>query len=317
MTMITPNFQASVTAPVTPAIQRAKWMLFQPFDFTKWLVMGFCAWLAYLGQGGGSGGGGGFGSKMRSSPRNASRQFHELKDYVLNNLDWLVPLAVGVALVGVLIWLLVMWLSSRGRFMFLHCVIANTAEVVLPWQRFAAQGNSLFLFRIGLGLLTFLVLAPLLLVIGGLVIAMMSQGQARLLLVSGALTAFIAAVGLGVTFAVAFKFTEDFVVPIMFLRRGNCLEGWREFLGLLAVNKANFALYIVFVMVIKIVIAMLILVIVLATCCTAGCLLAIPYVGTVLLLPVLAFERSYSLYYLAQYDAPYDVFAAATAGTGE
>jgi hypothetical protein len=40
----------------------------------------------------------------------------------------------------------------------------------------------------------------------------------------------------------------------------------------------------------------------------------IPYLGTVLMLPILVFERSYSLYYLAQYGPEWDVFAAAVSG---
>jgi len=47
---------------------------------------------------------------------------------------------------------------------------------------------------------------------------------------------------------------------------------------------------------------------VVATCCILGCLAAIPYLGTVLLLPVFVFRRAYSLYYLAQYGLDYDVF---------
>jgi len=34
----------------------------------------------------------------------------------------------------------------------------------------------------------------------------------------------------------------------------------------------------------------------------------IPFLGTVLLLPVHVFKRSYSLYYLAQYGEEYDTF---------
>jgi hypothetical protein len=60
---------------------------------------------------------------------------------------------------------------------------------------------------------------------------------------------------------------------------------------------------------------MLVIMIVLAafvvTCCIACCLVIIPYIGTVLLLPLLAFTRSYSLYYLAQYGPHYDVFPPA------
>ena len=53
-------------------------------------------------------------------------------------------------------------------------------------------------------------------------------------------------------------------------------------------------------------IGLLVLAVVLVTCCCAGCLLLLPFIGTVLLLPVLVFKRAYPLYYLAQYG--YDVF---------
>ena len=47
------------------------------------------------------------------------------------------------------------------------------------------------------------------------------------------------------------------------------------------------------------------------TCCIAGCLMILPYIGTVLLLPVLVFKRSYSLYFLRQFGPGYDVFPPA------
>ena len=45
--------EISVAEPVSPALERVKLMLFQPFDLGKWFVIGFCAWLAFLGEGGG------------------------------------------------------------------------------------------------------------------------------------------------------------------------------------------------------------------------------------------------------------------------
>ena len=57
-----------------------------------------------------------------------------------------------------------LWLSSRGRFMFLDGLVRNRGAVVEPWREFRREGNSLFWFRFGLGLallLTFLLLIGL------------------------------------------------------------------------------------------------------------------------------------------------------------
>jgi len=48
---------------------------------------------------------------------------------------------------------------------------------------------------------------------------------------------------------------------------------------------------------------------VLVTCCCAGIVLVIPYIGVVLMLPLLVFKRAYSLHFLSQFGSDYDVFA--------
>ena len=50
-----------------------------------------------------------------------------------------------------------------------------------------------------------------------------------------------------------------------------------------------------------------------ATCCTAMCVLMIPYIGTVLMLPIIVFMRCYSLCFLRQFGPEWDVFPAAPA----
>jgi hypothetical protein len=123
----------------------------------------------------------------------------------------------------------------------------------------------------------------------------------------------LAFVGVAIVFFVIAKLTTDFVVPIMFLRGKKCLEGWGELLGLLSAGVGNFVVYLLFQLVLGVAIGALVVAVVLVTCCTAGCLLMIPYLGTVLFLPVLVFKRSYSLHYLAQFGREYDVFPVATA----
>jgi hypothetical protein len=306
--------QISVTAPVTDAIERAKLMLFRPFDISKWFIIGFCAWLAGLGGSGGSSGGnfrtGGGGGPPGNAP-SAREIMDQAMRFLTQNLSWIVPLAVSLLLLALVVGLLLTWVSSRGKFMFLYCVALDRAEVVLPWREFKREADSLFWFRFVLALVGMLVtlppLAGILYIVG------------RMLYYSRAAEADImSAVGLGVVYfvlAIGFtlvrKFTLDFVVPIMYLRRTNCTAAWGEFLSLLRANVGRFVLYVLFQIVLALAIGFLVMGVVILTCCIALLFLMLPYIGTVLLLPVLVFDRSYSLYYLAQFGPAYNVFAPA------
>jgi|ERR1700674_3227457 len=318
--MAPPPAQVSVTSPIQPAIERAKRLLFQPFNLGKWFAIGFCAWLAGLGQGGFTGFHGRLPSSWRSSQVPSSSSWNgsgewleQLRDEVMRNLYWIVPVAVAAAGLIVVLWLLLVWLSSRGEFMFLHCVALDRAEVAVPWHQHAGKARSLFLFRLALGLIAMVPVLLLLAIIGVLAVRIFRQGGTDpvgwLLLIA----AVLALVAVGVVFAIVAKLTRDFVVPIMFLRGGTCREAWSELLGLFAGRFHLLIVYLLFQIVLGLAIGIGILVIVIATCCLAGCLLILPYLGTVALLPVLVFQRAYSLYYLGQLGARYDVFQTTAA----
>src|SRR6185503_13938102 len=135
--------------------------LFQPFDLRKWFVIGFGAWLAHLGEQGFQGS---YNYGSRHGQRGGGdlqRQFEHAKDYVMSNLGWIVPLVVGVVILALALGLLFLWLNSRGKFIFLHCVALNKAEVAAPWHKFAREGNSLFWFRLVIGLVGLVLTLPL------------------------------------------------------------------------------------------------------------------------------------------------------------
>ena len=308
----------SVVEPLTPAIERVKTILFRPFDLGKWFVIGFCAWLAELGKpkGGNSSGGGGDGGPQFSFGRrpdleefveSAKEAIESARIYVEQNMHWILPVAIVGAVVVIIVWVLLVWLSSRGRFMFLHCVVENKAEVSVPWYKFGRHANSLFVFRIVIGLIN--LVAVIVAVFAGIMLfagaAMAGSGAAAVLIV---VAVFITMIALGIVLFLIQKFTTDFVVPIMFIRNQNCSAAWREFLDVLTANSGRFILYVLFQIAIWFVIMMIILALFCVTCCCAACILAIPYVGTVLLLPILVFQRSYSLYYLRQYGPAFDIF---------
>jgi hypothetical protein len=308
----------SVITPVGQALDRTTRILFRPFSASKWFTIGFCAWLAYLGRGGGSGSGFNYGWPHRGhgGVEHVRAELWRAHDYVLDHLYWIVPLAAALILFGLVVWGLFTWLNSRGAFMFLHCVAVNRAEVEVPWTTYTRQGNSLFGFRLGLGLVSMAVLLPPLLW-GVIIFLGMFMGDVRpargvlefVLLGAAWLAGLIA-------FGIVRKLTDDFVVPLMFLRRTGWRAGWAELWRLLAAHPGNFVLYLLFQIVLAVAIVAVIVAVVIATCCIAGCFLALPYLGTVLLLPVLVFARSYSLCYLAQYGAAYDVFPPAEPSPG-
>jgi hypothetical protein len=308
--MTTQSANVSVTLPVSQAIERVKLLLFQPFDPGKWFTIGFCAWLAHLGE---QGFRGNYNFGSRRDVGNIREAFEHMRAFVMENLYWILPLAIAVVIISVALGIVMMWLNSRGKFMFLHCVALDRTEVSVPWHKFAREGNSLFLFRLVLGLIGMIAMLPLVAVAVVIVVGMVRRGEPdihSILLLVGILLMLIA---VGLVFAVIRKLTTDFVVPIMFLRGVNCLEGWREFLRLISANVANFVVYLLFQLALGLATGALVLVVIIATCCIACCLIAIPYLGTVLLLPVLVFQRSYSLHYLAQYGRAYDVFPPVTA----
>ncbi|RPJ32994.1 MAG: hypothetical protein EHM35_10960, partial [Planctomycetaceae bacterium] len=139
----------SVVDPIGPAIERVKMILFRPFSLERWIVIGFCAWLARLGESGGGGGGNynfGSGEEFRGAA-------DEAKEFVTTNLYWLLPVVIIGLIVIVGVWLLILWLNSRGRFMFLYCVAQNKAEVKNPWRQFGHHGDRLFAFRVVVGII--------------------------------------------------------------------------------------------------------------------------------------------------------------------
>jgi hypothetical protein len=118
--------------PFGRAWERMKLALFRPFDLHKWFVVGFNAFLAGLAESrNGSAGGRARGDMT----------FREFLDLPNRGWEWLTShpgwfIAIGVlALVVIAVGIVLLWLSSRGKFMFLDNVVHNRAEIAKPWGR--------------------------------------------------------------------------------------------------------------------------------------------------------------------------------------
>ena len=139
------------------------------------------------------------------------------------------------------------------------------------------------------------------------IVGMVSHGAPTIDGIVGIILMVMFAILIAPAWWVVGRLTRDFVVPIQFARHIRCLEAWRILLELLSVNIANFIIYFLFQIALGAAIFVAVLFVVLVTCCVAGCIFAIPFLGTVIYLPVLVFQRSYSLYYLSQFGPEWNV----------
>ncbi len=295
----------SAIDPIPCALAHTKRILFQPFDLGKWFVLGFSAFLAMLGEGGG-GGGSGFHvptSGGRGNQINGDQVIAFVGDHIVLISSVAVVIVVPLALSALLLWL-----GSRGKFMLLDNVAHNRAEVVAPWKYFRNLGNSLFLFEFVVSVLVFLlvivVLAGAVAIAWPDIIERVFRGAAL-----GAIVALVLGIALVVIAAGIVKsMVQHFVVPVMYLRNLPVLAAVRVFgAELLAKNIWAFVRFLLMCFVLGIAVTLMILLLGSCTCCIGCCVMAIPYVGTVLLLPIIVFWRCYSLCFLEQFGAQWRV----------
>ena len=299
----------SVIDAVSGAFERTRRMLFEPFDIGKWFVLGFCAWLANLGESGGGGSGGGPGSPGGGSTGRGGGglppEFQAAIDWCEEHLLLVIALAVALFVLLVAIWVVLTWLSSRGKFMFLDGVVKNRGAIVEPWRRFRTVANSLFWFRIVVGaiaLALFLTIAALGVVIAWEDIQAWQFGERAII---GLLTSGLLLVPWGFAAVLVALLLKDFVVPVMYLRGARTWAAWGIF-GREILSGHVGAIIVFYLLKIALAIGMA-MIACLATCCTC-CIVAIPYIGTVILLPLFVFERCYSLYFVQQVSPAWRLF---------
>jgi len=293
--------------PLRRAWARAQRMLLKPFDLRTWLVLGFAAFLSQMtlaGQG------------MRSSlddggGHGASRFLHDggwLAGGLLAGLGMLFVAAAVILVVAL------MWINSRGRFVFLDDVARERAAIVEPWKRYGRQGDALFVWLLLFGIVCVGVVVAMALPFLATLAAVYSDGEFHwgMLGALWVLMAFVAPFAIFVAYVMLFL--HDFVVPLMYRDGLGPMEAWQRFLALFRARPGPFVLYGLFVFVIGLAIVALIAVVGVSTCCIGFLLLGVPYVSHVVLLPVLVTLRGLGPEFLAQFGPEYTVFAPAPSG---
>lgn len=284
--------------PTSNAFNRMKQILFKPFDMGKWFILGFSAWLAQLLEGGGG----------VNFPSNSGNLGPQSAQWAKQNIELVIAIIVVAVTIFFIIGLVLLWVRSRGKFMLLDNVVHNRALVKAPWAEYRMQGNSLFIWELVLSALTFIVV----LVFGG-VIGWLVYIQFRAKEFNVVFTVIAALLGLTLLFLIIVmgyirRMLQEFVVAIMYHEHLTATDAWSRFMDLHRVAMGKFILYYLWRGLLNIGAASMLSMLGLLTCCIGYILLAIPYLGVVIILPVAVFFRCLGPEFLKQFGDDFDLF---------
>ena len=209
---------------------------------------------------------------------------------------WVIPVVIGGGLLLLAIVVLLLWLNSRGRFMFTDCIVRNRGAIAEPWHEFRTEGNRYFVIQLVIAFCSMFLF-------GGLALIFVFGWYWNnpifplpLLILLGVVL-FLVAVVIGLIM--------KFMVPVMYRQRCDAMDAFRAVWQLIAANPGTFILFGLFYLLLCVAGAMIGCLAACVTCCIA----ALPYIGTVILLPVVMFLFVYPLCFIRQFGDPYDVWA--------
>ena len=300
------NGSVSCMKAVCSGWDRMEKTLFHPFDLGKWFLLGFSAWLANLGQG--------FGAHFNfpASPPDGSFSLENIPTALI---ILICCIAGAVLIVCLALAIVMVWIRSRGDFMFLDNLVHGRTAILEPWGKYSGRGNSLFMFRL---VCWILFLGFLLITLGSSLLLCWHSISSR------EMDPFCIA---GIVFAVLCLFIfiltvvfyelslKSFIVPIMFRRETGAYCASIEFLTLLSANPMAFIRYYLMYMLLSLCASVAVVIFIFSTCCLCCIgliLLCLPYLWAVVMLPILTFFRFYSIEFLAQFGDDYNVYKAVT-----
>jgi MFS family permease len=295
-----------IMAPFRAGLEWMKAMLFRPFDFAKWLTIAFAAFIS--GNFGGSGGNfRGLSRLGKGDWRYSASSQGDLPNFT----PFIIAAIVGFVLIALVLGVILMWVSSRGKFIFTDCVVKNRGAISEPWREYRREGNSFFLFSL-------VVAAGMMVLIGITVIAIVVPlgGFSGDHTLSGGATAALVVVAIVfglIWFAliVFWALVSHFMVPVMYRRRCLAREAFADVARLIFANPGPFILFVLFMIVLAVAVGIVGTMLACLTCCIG----ALPYISTVLLLPAIVWLAAFRLLFLRQFGDQYDVWAAVTPGS--
>jgi hypothetical protein len=192
--------------------------------------------------------------------------------------------------------------------MFLDSVVRDRVEIAKPWREYQKEGNSLFIWRLLLGLASIAAFGLVFTYFFVRGAALYDTGIRPALSIGFFVGTGLVVLGLLLVWGYIILFLKDFVSALMYKNRITAGAAWKLFLGIFKRYPLHFIGYGLIVFFLMIVFVIAVIVAGLITCCIGWILLAIPFISTVVTLPVWYALRAFSLEFLAQFGPEYDVF---------
>lgn len=250
----------SAVDAITPAIEHTRQQLFARFRIGQWTKLAFVGLLAgELGSNGCNRSNFNFPSHPGATPH---MNFPPLSGASLGIDPALLAGFITASVIAALaIGLIFVYVGSVMRFVLFDSVVVRECHIRWSWTRRVTPGSRYFLWRLGYGLLA---MAAFLVLVGFPLGFAFAKGWFRepkehiLPLVVGGGLLFTSVFVVGVTVAVIFALTKDFVVPLMALENVDATEGWRRLWPMLKAESGAYIGYFVMKIVLAVVTGILI-----------------------------------------------------------
>lgn len=315
--------------PLSVAWQAVSKQLFQNFRFGKWFALGFSAWLANILIG--NTGNCSFpfdivNTLLKINTRSDSTSvltahwpqflasapvpgqattpdFSQLLGGSSAMLGVFLIIIVVAMVVGLAIGLVILWVGCRGQFMLLDNVLHNRDAVVRPWKEFRKHGNSLFLPFLLLGGGNFILIFAVVIAVVAFIMVpgLGSSVQMWVWIVVGLVC--LLSVALVVLAGILLMLVREVGSVWMYRNGGTAWDAMRRIMALSTERPMDVFLYVLARIALGIVFWIIIVIVGVATCCIGY----LPYINTILTLPVSVFRVVYNVELVAQFGPEFDV----------
>jgi hypothetical protein len=292
----------NVVEAIDQAIQRTRYLLFDPVLYTKWINFGVMIFLSVMFAGGG-----GFSYAFQIPSYLQGVNYEDAlinaETYILENLFTVLSITIPIVTLVSIIMAALMYVRVRGTMMVIRAVAYNDEGIGENWQAVGVPTWSYFVFKLELA-----IAATVYFFVAGLVGALLVRQQMFEDVSTAGLAVGLVVITLVSTFVwIAYALTlfvmHNFIAPLMFHFNFTCGEAWGRFFEIARDNPAQTLFFLLLKIVYSFVFGTVSTFALYCTCCLGG----LPVIGQTLLAPLYVFERAYSLYVIGTVGSEYAI----------